>query len=407
MLKIVRASDPLPVTQVVLCVYSQPGLGKTSLAFTAADPLLLDCDKGAYRAANRKDSVLTPDWNAMATLTPEELTPYKTVILDTAGRALDLLTADIIRQNPKMGRGGALTLQGFGELKSRFAAYLRMLRTLGKDVVLIAHMDEQRNGDDTIERLDIQGSSKTEIYKSVDAMGRIVLRGADRSIDFNPRENAFGKNPCSLPLVPFSLDNRTCLADVITTIKQRLNAQAETEKTVRAAQEQTAGGGNVSTVKPAGNPPPSGYTSSPSAPESPKTAPTPPNGHVKGVLDKVETTDRAGKPLKTRSEAPYMKLNIRNGSADSLTYFLFDNAERIVMSGGKEQKFHLFDILAHTQPTAAIDFQYSETTLNGKLMRNIKEVTRVGLLEWEEGTGLPIIQRGPANPEVTDDDILP
>lgn len=237
MLRIVKASDPLTVEQIVLCLYSQPGLGKTTLGFTAEDPLLFDCDKGAYRAANRKDSVSAPNWKAIEAIEPSDLAPYKTIVLDTAGRSLDLLTADIIAANPKLGRGGSLTLQGYGELKSRFGAYLRMLRTLGKDVVLIAHMDEQRSGDEVIERLDVQGGSKAEIYKSADAMGRILIRGNDRMIDFNPRENSFGKNPCSLPIIPFSLANPKCLAEVIATIKERLNAQVETDKAASNAMQ--------------------------------------------------------------------------------------------------------------------------------------------------------------------------
>lgn len=236
MLKIVKATEPLTVDQIVVCLYSQPGLGKSTLAFTAEDSILFDCDKGAYRAHNRKDTVPAPDWGAIGTVAAADLAPYKTVILDTAGRALDLLTADIGKSNPKLTRGGGvLTLQGFGELKSRFGAYLRMLKTLNKDVVLICHMDEQRNGDDVIERLDVQGGSKAEIYKSADAMGRIIIgKNGERSIDFNPRENSFGKNPCALPVIPFALDDEKCLANIIATIKERLNAQVATDKAVRS-----------------------------------------------------------------------------------------------------------------------------------------------------------------------------
>lgn len=236
MLKIIKATEPLTVDQIVVCLYSQPGLGKSTLAFTSEAPLLFDCDKGAYRAQHRKDTVPAPDWQSIGTIQASELAAYKTVILDTAGRALDLLTADIGRVNPKLTRGGgALTLQGFGELKARFGAYLRMLRTYGKDVVLIAHMDEQRNGDDVIERLDVQGGSKAEIYKVADAMGRIVIgKNGERSIDFNPRENSFGKNPCNLPIIPFAIDDEKCLANVIATIKERLNSQVQVESAARS-----------------------------------------------------------------------------------------------------------------------------------------------------------------------------
>lgn len=233
MLKIVKAAEPLTVEQVNICLYSPPGLGKTTLGFTAADPLLIDCDKGSYRAVNRKDTVQVSTWGDISAVTPVDLLPYRTVIVDTAGRSLDFLTAEIIAVNPKMGRGGALTLQGYGELKAKFTAWLRMLRMCGKDVVLIAHMDEQRNGDEVIERLDVQGGSKAEIYKSVDAMGRVTIRNGERFIDFNPRENSFGKNPCDLPIIPFSVGDPDCLANVIATIKDRLNSSA-----VEAKEEQ-------------------------------------------------------------------------------------------------------------------------------------------------------------------------
>lgn len=231
-LKITKASDPVKVDRLNLCIYSQPGLGKTSLAFTAEVPLLLDSDRGSHRAKNRKDTVPVTKWSDIESMTADELAPYKTIIIDTAGRALDFLTADIINDNPKMGRGGALTLQGYGVLKTRFASWLKMLQTLGKDVVLIAHMDEQRSGDDVVERLDVQGGSKGEIYKSVDAMGRIFMKGKDRVIDFSPRENSFGKNPCNLDLIPFpdpAVDGHL-LANLIAMMKERMNQLSAEQK---------------------------------------------------------------------------------------------------------------------------------------------------------------------------------
>jgi hypothetical protein len=56
-LKITRAADPITVDRLNVTIYAQPGIGKTSLAFTAEAPLLLDFDQGAHRAANRQDSV--------------------------------------------------------------------------------------------------------------------------------------------------------------------------------------------------------------------------------------------------------------------------------------------------------------------------------------------------------------
>ena len=44
MLRIVRATEPIPVDHPVLLLFGQPGIGKTSLAFSAKRPLLLDFD---------------------------------------------------------------------------------------------------------------------------------------------------------------------------------------------------------------------------------------------------------------------------------------------------------------------------------------------------------------------------
>src|SRR5580692_4536668 len=100
-LKIVPASDPLPVENIVLTIYAAPGLGKSSLSFTADKPLMLDFDHGSYRAATRGDSVQVASWLDVSLMTAEDLAPYDTIIVDTAGRSLDALAADIILNNPK------------------------------------------------------------------------------------------------------------------------------------------------------------------------------------------------------------------------------------------------------------------------------------------------------------------
>lgn len=238
-LRIVRSCDPIKVERLNLVLYGPPGVGKSSLAFTADTPLLLDFDQGAHRAANRKDIVRVTQWQDVADLTADDLAAYKTVVIDTAGRSLDALTADIIRRNPKAGRGGALTLQGYGTLKAEFVAWVKFVNSLGKDVVLIAHMDEQRNGDEIIERLDVQGGSKGEIYKAADAMGRIAIREGKRVLLFSPTDAAFGKNPGQLDPVEIPKPDAApdFLASVIQQIKDRLNTLTEEQAAAQAALE--------------------------------------------------------------------------------------------------------------------------------------------------------------------------
>lgn len=241
-LRIIRASEPIEVKRLNLAIYAPPGLGKTSIAFTAEAPLLLDFDNGVHRAANRRDAVQVGSWSEVAGITPDDIAEFSTIIVDTAGRALDMLSADIIRREPKMGRAGALTLQGFGQLKAEFTAWLKLLNSFSKDVILIAHMDEQRKGDEVIERLDVQGSSKNEIYKSADAMGRLSIGEGRRMLNFSPTDTAFGKNPGQLEPVPVPHPDRpefaTFLAGVVAQIKTRLNQLTEEQRIAQAALEQ-------------------------------------------------------------------------------------------------------------------------------------------------------------------------
>lgn len=225
-LKITRATDPIQVSTLVLCLYGAPGVGKTSTGFSSEAAVLLDFDRGVHRSKNRGDSVPVDIWGDAAAMTQEDLAKYKTVVIDTAGRALDALTIDIIKIDPKNGnRGGGLTLPGYGVLKSRFAGWLNMIRSFGKDVVLLCHADEQRKGDELIERLDMQGSSKNEVYKSADVMGRIYLRGQKRILNFSPTDTAFGKNPAQMdPIeIPDFGTEPGFLGKVIADVKASLN----------------------------------------------------------------------------------------------------------------------------------------------------------------------------------------
>lgn len=232
-INIVKRDDPLVIETIIMAIYGQPGAGKSSLGFTAKDPLLLDFDGGAHRSAFRKDTVRIGDWQDVINMTEADLKAYQTVCVDTAGRCLDALTADLIRENPKLAqRSGALTLQGYGELKAAFAGWLKTLRSYGKDIVLIAHDKEDKSRDDLIVRPDIQGGSYGEIFKASDAVAYLHIVNRQRVLEFSPSDEWVGKNPAGFdPLsVPDFNKVPNYLASVIQSIKNVMNEMSEEQK---------------------------------------------------------------------------------------------------------------------------------------------------------------------------------
>jgi len=195
--KIIEATDAIEISQIRMLIFGQPGIGKSSLGNTAEEPLSLDFDKGAHRAQNRKRTVSIDAWEDVQELMRMEdfLRRHKTIVLDTVGRCLDVMSVAIISENSKFGYAGNLSQQGWGVLKGRFRTWMAQLATLGIDVVMLAHDKEDKSGDVKNIRPDIQGGSYGEVLKVADFVGYYCMAGKDRTLDFSPTEQYVGKNP--------------------------------------------------------------------------------------------------------------------------------------------------------------------------------------------------------------------
>ena len=102
---------------VKILIYGQPGLGKTTLGLSAQKPLLLDFDGGVHRVnpMHQTDTLQVNSWDEVIDVFKEDLRPYETIIIDTAGKMLDFMNVYLIKNDPKLGkRDGSLSLQGYG-----------------------------------------------------------------------------------------------------------------------------------------------------------------------------------------------------------------------------------------------------------------------------------------------------
>ncbi len=183
-------------------LYGQPGSRKSTLALSAPAPLLLDFDGGVSRidSHHHVDTVQIQSWQDCLDVLKEDLSSYKTLVIDTAGKMLDFMGLWLIQRNPKLGKAnGALTMQGYGERKAEFNAFLKRVAMMGKHLVFVAHEKVEKDGDQIIIRPEIGGSSGSDLIKELDLVGYTQLVGNRNTVSFDPCEKFYGKNTCKLP----------------------------------------------------------------------------------------------------------------------------------------------------------------------------------------------------------------
>ena len=226
-------------------IYGQPGSGKTTLALTANNPVLLDFDEGHHRASVAGDpSVLkVKQWKEISAIKDEDLEEFQTIIIDTIGTALTKLGTDLMRREPSLGRNGNLTIQGWGRLGYEFRTFLGRMRSQGKDVILIAHLKETENDGQVTERIVASGSSKDEVYHQADLMGRIIPvksgKKVSRVLTFSISDAAYAKN-VGIDDITLELpsENPNTMAEVIQQAKDNINSKVGKNKELEELQEQ-------------------------------------------------------------------------------------------------------------------------------------------------------------------------
>ena len=235
MFKITKEYEKLEVQNLNILIYGEPGIGKTSVACTSSKPILLDFDKGAHRSAFRKDVLQIENWSDFDGANLNEfikaLKNYDTVIIDTIDKLLDAIGEFLLNKDPRYAN--KLKLQFYGELGNTFTAFCKRLRAANKDLIFLAHVSEDKDGDLTIKRPLITGKKgKDFVYQNCDLIGFYYKGNKLRLLDFNPNDTFFGKNCVNTDIieVPNLQDNLNYFKDFIEICKYRLNAENDAQK---------------------------------------------------------------------------------------------------------------------------------------------------------------------------------
>ena len=181
---------------LIMIVSGLPGTGKTTLALSAPDVLLIDTDEGMARVnpAHRKDASICKTYEeVLADIKAAEGT-YKTIVVDTTGALIEYMKDWAMRTDPKASKtNGGFSLQGYGVIKSEFIRFSAELRKKF-NVVYLFHENMTKNGDDgTFYELVVEGSTRTLVYQPADLAGHLFIDHGKRYVGFTPTEQYSAK----------------------------------------------------------------------------------------------------------------------------------------------------------------------------------------------------------------------
>ena len=182
-----------------MIVYGSPGIGKTTLALSAPDPILIDFENGVdrVRADHRKLTIVCENYEeVLHDIESPEVRDCQSIIIDTGGSFINYLKDWAMREKGCRAKDGSFSsLKGYGVVKNEFAAFTSRLRdTMKKNVIYIFHADEKADKDGNAQqRLLCEGATKNSVWNSCDFGGYMQMIGDQRTIAFTPTQEYFAK----------------------------------------------------------------------------------------------------------------------------------------------------------------------------------------------------------------------
>lgn len=184
--------------KIRILIAGYPGIGKSTLALSAPNPLHIDVDFGIDRIEPRyRKPYIQPKTydEILGDLTPENVKDYDTLVFDTGGKLISLIGLWAIKQDPKnTKRDGSLSLQGYGAVGREFVRLMDYcFYELDKHIVIVFHAIEEKEGDNTRLRIKVEGQTKNNVWEPMDLGGFVEMYGKDRTIGFSNCERYFAK----------------------------------------------------------------------------------------------------------------------------------------------------------------------------------------------------------------------
>lgn len=179
-----------------MIVSGLPGVGKSSVALSAPDVVLIDTDDGMARVnpEHRKDTCICKTYEELLKDVKSFEGHYKTVAIDTCGALIDMLKEWAMRNEAAANKkNGGFSQQGYGIIKTEF---LRLSAELRKNfnVINIFHVAKDKQDDVVFYDLICEGSAKSLVYQPADLAAYMHIVNGERYLGFTPTMNYNAKS---------------------------------------------------------------------------------------------------------------------------------------------------------------------------------------------------------------------
>lgn len=184
--------------KIRMLIAGYPGIGKSTLALSAPRPLHIDVDFGIDRIEPRyrKPYIQPKSYDEiLEDLTPINVQDFDTLVFDTGGKLISLMSQWAIKKDVKYGqRDGSLSLKGYGFIGREFQRLMDYcFYELDKHIVVVFHAIEEKDGDNTRLRIKVEGQTKNNVWEPMDLGGFVEIQGNNRAIGFSNCERYFAK----------------------------------------------------------------------------------------------------------------------------------------------------------------------------------------------------------------------
>ena len=184
-MQIKNTADAQTKPSLVMLVYGEGGVGKTTFAATAPKPLLLDFENGSKYFGLRGislDVVNVQTWNEIEADKVKianilKGSKYETIIIDPIGEVMEKIKRFMVEshQSKLVQADGSPTMAGWGWMKKRLREFVNWLRVSGKNIVIVAHLAEEKDEDRIVKRPKIETKLANDLVNMVDVVGYMTV----------------------------------------------------------------------------------------------------------------------------------------------------------------------------------------------------------------------------------------